>query len=465
MDKQDKLFKIFLLLLFIVLAFVSGWISHSSLNEKVKKSRFDKIKQTKKLRVVLLNSPSTYYIGSNSPEGFEYDLLNSYAKYIGVELDITVVNTVNEALKYIDNPSIDIISASLPKTKSMVKKYNFGPAYLEVHQQMICNRSMIAKGTFPRDVEQLKGLKISITQGTSYNDTIKELKDDGYDINVTLTSSFSTEELLQEVSAHKIDCTIVNSNIYAINQRYYPEIALAFSISGSQQLAWVLAKGSDKLEADMYEWLNQFNQSTKLSALKDHYYSYAYFFNYYDTTMFYKRIKSRLPKYIKYFKRYSKIYGFEWELIAAQSYQESHWNSKAKSFTGVRGLMMLTRHTARLLGIKNRLSPKQSIKGGVRHLNQMLKNIPDKVEGEDKMKFALAAYNVGMGHIQDAMSLAQKINLNQYLWNDLKKVLPLLSQKRYYKTLKHGYARGNEPVRYVEAIYNYKNILQMVNHE
>ena len=152
-------------------------------------------------------------------------------------------------------------------------------------------------------------------------------------------------------------------------------------------------------------------------------------------------------------------------MIAAQSYQESHWNSKAKSFTGVRGLMMLTRHTARLLGIKNRLSPKQSIKGGVRHLNQMLKNIPDKVEGEDKMKFALAAYNVGMGHIQDAMSLAQKINLNQYLWNDLKKVLPLLSQKRYYKTLKHGYARGNEPVRYVEAIYNYKNILQMVNHE
>jgi len=464
MDKYNKSFRVFLFLLFIVLSFASGWISHSSLEKNVKKlSILDEIKKTKKLSVVLLNSPSTYYIGSDGAKGFEYDLLNAYAKHLGVSLEIKVANTIAEAIKLSKDPSVHITSSALAKTKSRKEKFNFGPAYFEVHEQVICNRSMIRSRKFPRDIESLKGLKIMVGDGTSYSDTIEKLQDDGYDINMTLTSNLSTEELLRMVASSEIDCTIADSNIFAINQRYYPEIALAFAISDSQQLAWVLAKDSKELEADMYTWLNEFNQSGKLIALKDHYYSYASFFNYYDTTMFYKRIKSRLPKYEKYFKTYSHKYGFDWTLIAAQSYQESHWNSKAKSFTGVRGLMMLTRNTAKLLGVKNRLSPKQSIKGGVRHLNQMLKNVPKEVVGEDRIKFALGAYNVGMGHIYDARKLAQKMNLNQNIWSDLKKVLPLLSQKRYYKTLRHGYARGNEPVQYVESIYDYKNILQNNN--
>jgi membrane-bound lytic murein transglycosylase F len=122
--------------------------------------------------------------------------------------------------------------------------------------------------------------------------------------------------------------------------------------------------------------------------------------------------------------------------------------------------MMLTRSTAKTLGVKNRLDPEQSIKGGARHLNQMRKYVSKDVLEEDRMKFALAAYNIGLGHIEDAQKLTKKMGLNQNVWNDLKKVLPLLSQKRYYKTLKHGYARGSEPVKYVDSIYDYKDILQ-----
>ncbi|MEN8304505.1 MAG: transglycosylase SLT domain-containing protein, partial [Campylobacterota bacterium] len=153
-------------------------------------------------------------------------------------------------------------------------------------------------------------------------------------------------------------------------------------------------------------------------------------------------------------------YSIPWKLLASISYQESHWNPKAKSHTGVRGLMMLTRRTAKMLGVKNRLDPKQSITGGTRHIKQMIKFVPKEVEGENKLKFALAAYNVGMGHIKDAQILAKRIGLNQNVWSDLKRVLPLLSQKKYYKTLKYGYARGAEPVKYVEAIYDYRNILE-----
>jgi len=176
--------------------------------------------------------------------------------------------------------------------------------------------------------------------------------------------------------------------------------------------------------------------------------------------MFYKRIDSRLPKYKAYFKKFGQLYNIPCSVLAAQSYQESHWNPKARSFTGVRGLMMLTRRTAKVLGVKNRLDPEQSIKGGARHLNQMRKYVPQEVVGEDRMKFALAAYNVGMGHIQDAQKLAKKMGLNQNVWSDLKRALPLLSQKKYYKTLKHGYARGSEPVKYVDSIYDYRDILQ-----
>jgi len=141
------------------------------------------------------------------------------------------------------------------------------------------------------------------------------------------------------------------------------------------------------------------------------------------------------------------------------SYQESHWNPNAKSFTGVRGLMMLTQSTAKMLGVTNRLDPKESIKGGTKHIKHMLKYVPEEVQGDNRLKFALAAYNIGMGHVRDAQKLAVKLGLNKNVWSDLKIVLPLLSKKKYYKTLKYGYARGAEPVKYVEAIYNYREIL------
>jgi len=443
--------------------FAFGWLSHTAYmpGKKIKQmSHLTKIKRKKSLDVVLLNSPSTYYTGIEGPQGFEYDLLKAYSEYLGVTLNIISAHTVQEALELSKNPDIDITSASLTKTPQREKTFNFGPSYYEVQEQVICNRSMRRKSTFPRDVEDLAGLKITVGDGTSYSETLRSLKDDGYDINVTFSKTASTEELFSKVSKHEIDCTIADSNVYALNLRYYPEIAMAFSISGREQLAWLLPKGSDELKSDMYTWLNSFHQKGRMTQLKDHYYSYVLFFDYYNTKMFYKRINSRLPKYKKIFKEAAKRFGIPWTLLASISYQESHWNAKAKSFTGVRGLMMLTRNTAKLLGIKNRLDPKQSIVGGTRHIKQMLKFVDKDVKGENRLKFALAAYNIGLGHIRDAQSLAIEIGLDKNSWRDLKIVLPLLSQKKYYRDLKYGYARGEEPVKYVESIYNYRHILE-----
>jgi len=460
---MDKNIKLILTIFFAVSFFIFGWLSHTAYNPVHRiqpPSVLSKIKKTKVLNVVLLNSPSTYYIGSDGPKGFEYDLLKSYADYLHVDLNITTANTTKEAIQLSKNPNIHITSASLAKTKMREKTFNFGPSYFEVQEQVICSRKMLWDGVFPKDVEDLSGLKIIVGDGTSYRDTITKLQEDGFDINATYTSQYSTEELIEKVAQNEIDCTVADSNIYALNRRYSPNVALAFSISNREQLSWVLKENSKDLEADMYSWLNFYNQSGAMARLKDHYYSFVYFFDYYNTKMFYKRIKSRLPKYQKYFKKYGQRYHIPCSILAAQSYQESHWNPKAKSFTGVRGLMMLTRSTAKVLGVKNRLDPDQSIKGGARHLNQMRKFVSKDVVGDDRMKFALAAYNIGLGHIVDAQKLAKKMNLNQNVWNDLKKVLPLLSQKKYYKHLKHGYARGREPVKYVDSIYDYKDILE-----
>ncbi len=456
-------FKTLLVIFFAGSFFTFGWMSHTAYSpvHKIKKQTLlEKIKLTKKLNVVLLNSPSTYYIGTEGPQGFEYDLLYAYSQSLGVDLNITSANTIKEAVHLSRNPNIHITSASLTKTPKREKKFNFGPSYFEVQEQVICHRGMLRSKKFPRDVENLAGLHLTIGEDTSYSETIKLLQADGFDINATFTSDYSTEELLEKVASHEIDCTLADSNIYALNLRYFTEIAQAFTISGREQLAWVLAPDSKELESDMYSWLNTFNQSGAMSQLKDHYYSYIQFFDYYNTTMFYKRIKSRLPKYKKFFIDASKKYSVPWKLLAAVSYQESHWNPKAKSFTGVKGLMMLTRNTAKLLKIKNRLDPKQSIVGGTRHLKHMLKLVPQDVVGENRLKFALAAYNVGFGHILDARALARKMRLNPSVWSDLKQTLPLLAQKRYYKTLKYGYARGSEPVRYVDSIYNFRDILE-----
>ena len=453
------------ILLLIVLSFSAGWYFSAEMTRKKAlqnkhPSRLEKIKKRKKLNVVLLNSPSSYYIGASGPTGFEYDLVQSYARRLGVDLNITTAHTVKEALSYANDPDIDIISATLTKTKKRKKLYNFGPTYFEVQEQVICNRKLHKEGRFPKDIEDLSDNTIAVGEETSYEETLNNLIDDGFDLNVTVVPDLSTEELLEQVSKGKIDCTVSDSNIYAINLRYYTNLSMAFNISGTEELGWIIPFGANKLEADLYEWINALNQSGKMIELKDHYYSYIFLFDYYDKKMFYKRIKSRLPKYMKYFKAAGKKYHIPWTLLAAQSYQESHWNPRAKSFTGVRGLMMLTRKTAKLLGVRNRLDPKQSVMGGAKHLSQLLKLVPATVEGENRLKYALAAYNIGLGHILDAMKLAGKMGLNPNSWADLKRVLPYLSQKKYYKRLKYGYARGSEPVRYVDGIYDYKDILE-----
>lgn len=180
----------------------------------------------------------------------------------------------------------------------------------------------------------------------------------------------------------------------------------------------------------------------------------------YDVMLFERHLKTRFPRYRGHFKKAAGRHGVDWRLLAAQAYQESHWNRKAKSPTGVRGIMMLTRRTAASLGVKNRLDPVQSINGGAKYLSRLKGRLPEEIGQPDRTFVALAAYNIGLGHVKDARILARRQGRDPNRWQALRSVFPLLTKKQHYKTLRHGYARGHEPVRYVERIRTYRLLLE-----
>ena len=246
----------------------------------------------------------------------------------------------------------------------------------------------------------------------------------------------------------------------AINRRYYPELSVRFDISEPEILAWVLPKSAEGLQDAVNDWFDDIEEDDTLQKLIDKYYGFIEVFDYVDIRSFKRRIYSHLPKYKKYFQQAAKRYMFDWQLLAAMSYQESHWNPYAKSPTGVRGIMMLTLPTANEVKVKSRLNPEQSIWGGARYLRNMAGRLPDAIQEPDRSYMALAAYNVGYGHLMDGRELAKRLNKNPDSWSELAEVLPLLARKHYYKTLTHGYARGYEPVTYVKRIRDYQDILE-----
>ena len=213
------------------------------------------------------------------------------------------------------------------------------------------------------------------------------------------------------------------------------------------------------LQRAINSWLTSEAGRSALTALEQKYYSYIDAFDFVDTRALVRRIDSRLPKYLKLFEAAGRKHKLPPTLLMAQAYQESHWNPKASSPTGVKGIMMLTRRTAKSLGVKNRLDARQAIPAGAQYLAKMRSRFRDDIPEPDRTYLALAAYNIGRAHMHDAQTLARKLGKDPYSWVDLREVLPLLSDKRYYQDLKYGYARGMEPVRYVKRIRNYENII------
>ena len=417
--------------------------------------RLDRILQKKILTVVTRNAPTTWYEGRDGNAGFEYELAKSFAAYLDVELNLVSEDSVSGVLAMIRQGEADIAAAGLTRTAERENGFLFGPAYQEVRQQVVCRRG----GARPKNVEDLANVELMVPANSSYVERLQSLKSSYPDIHWREDKNLNTENLLERVWEKELECTIADSNIVAINRRYFPELSVRFDLGEPESLAWILPLDAPRLRKKIEDWYQVIDNNGELAELKEKYYGYIEVFDYVDTRALTRRIKRVLPKFRPMFEEAEKRYGIDWTLLAAQSYQESHWNPRAKSPTGVRGIMMLTLTTAKEMGIKSRLNAKDNIMGGAKYLSKMQKRLPETITGHDREWMALAAYNVGFGHMRDAFVLAERLEKNPDIWTDVSTVLPLLGQKKYYRTLKHGYARGWEPVRYVKRIRDYQDII------
>jgi membrane-bound lytic murein transglycosylase F len=399
-------------------------------------------------------APTTYYEDRDgNPAGPEYELVQDFARNRHIQVRFQVLESVEEIFEALGEGKGDLAAAGLTLTESRAEMFQVGPEYKRITEVCVCHKD--SKVESPAD---LGGLRLTVVKGSSYEETLLRLKRDQPDLGWSSHDS-STEQLLKEIWDEKIDCTIADSNILEINQRYFPEIEQAFTLGEERSLVWYLPQGSPITHDELERWFVDLRQSGRFEEIENKYYGHIDEFDYYDTRVFLERIDDRLPPYEPLFRKAASESGFPWQLLAAVSYQESHWDPQAVSPTGVRGLFMLTQSTARSLGVTNRLDPQQSVFGGARYLRKMSERIPAFIENPDRLWMALAAYNVGFAHLQDARRLAIDLNRNPNKWHSLKEILPYLTQKKYFGRLRHGYARGYEPVLFVEHVRHYHDIL------
>jgi len=428
-------------------------LSCSSSEQGKTEDLLNKILKKKELVVLTTNQPTTYYIDRDeNPTGPEYDMTRSFAQSLGVATRYIELDSTEAVIDALRKGEGDIAAAGLTITSERQAEFDFGPAYMDVSEYLVCHRD----AAFADDIEDLKGLEIVIPTATSYVDTLYRQYPG---VDWSLNDNLLTPNLLEKVRSKEIECTISDSTIFDISRRYYPEISVKYTLHKGSQLAWMYAKNNPRLDSAINKWFTQYQDSGEYAQIIEKYYGHIDVFDYVDIQKFKRRIKDRLPKYKDMFIKAAKKNGISSALLAAQSYQESHWNPKAKSPTGVRGIMMLTQPVAKSLGVTSRLDAKQNIYAGAKYHAKMKKMFDDNVTEPDRSWLALAAYNVGRGHFRDAQGLAEKLGKNPNLWIDMKEVLPLLSEKEYYKDLTYGYARGNEPVQYVTRIRDYDDIL------
>ena len=413
-----------------------------------------------------MNSPNTYYVsGDNEFAGLDYDLAKLFVKeldndpqYKGSQLQLIVANHIDQVLPAVLSGKADIAAADITITEARKKRINFTIPYHDVQQQVVYNKASGVKP--PKNLKDLAGSSITVPTGTSFAERLTKLSEQEPGLIWDERDDADSEQLITEVALGDIEYTIADSHLIAILQNYHPNLGVTFAIGEPEKIAWALSKNADpKLLKKANAFFTKIKINGTLRNLIDRYHGNAKRLNPLDVKTFLIRSNTLLPKYVHLFKQAQDITGIDWRLLAAISYQESHWDTFSTSPTNVRGLMMLTEATADRMGVTDRLDPKQSIPAGAKYINLMLDTIPDRVPEPDRTHMALASYNIGYAHVEDARVLAQRLKLNPNSWADVKKTLLMLNNPNYYVNAKYGYCGCGQPVIFVESIRSYHNIL------
>lgn len=415
--------------------------------------REQQIRLRGELRVATVNGPTTYYLGTSGPTGFEYELAQVFADRLGVPLTPVVVANAPLAVEEVRRGRADFAAAGLSTGSHYGEGLRYSQPLMSVVPQLVCRADAL-----PTSLDAFEGRLLVVANGAEAGH-LRALRQRHPLLSWEESDQLDAESLLGQVAEGEIDCTVVNSDLVAINLRYYPQLRVGPAVADAQALAWAFsALGDESLYGAAQDFLRRYDTAA-LARLRDRYFGHVEQVDYLGAVALAGHYSSRLPRFREAFIEAGKAFGLDWRLLAAISYQESQWDPQATSPTGVQGLMQLTMATASFMDVADRNDPGQSIWGGARYFRWLLDQLPDSIDEPDRSWLGLAAYNMGLGHLQDAQLLADKRGGDARHWLDVRNALPLLTQTRWNRETRYGYARGYQAVHYVNNVRTYYNML------
>ena len=420
---------------------------------------FDGLETGDDLIVLTRNSPTTYYFDGDQATGFEYELFKQFADARGLKLRVKVAFTLEELIAMLDNREGHFAAAGLTVTPGRSERFLASNAYI-TQQPLVVYKSGLHR---PRDLSDLVDRDIVVLAGSSHVETLARLAEQHPGIAWREIRAADTLELMQLVTEETAELAIIDSVEFRMQQRLYPRLVAALELEAQEDIAWYVpnVEGAETFLEQINDFLAEVQASGSLEQLKERHFGHVEYASRIGSFTFQRKMRAELPQWQPIIEEVAREYRLDWRLLAAVAYQESHWNPKAKSPTGVRGMMMITLATARDLGIKDRLNPRQSLRGGARFIRNLLRRLPDDIDEPDRTWMALAAYNIGMGHLEDARILTQRNGLDPHVWQDVRAHLPQLQNPDIYPTTRFGFARGEEAVTYVDNIRHYYSVLQL----
>jgi membrane-bound lytic murein transglycosylase F len=386
---------------------------------------------------------------------FERELAQLFAGRLNAALEIIPMpqDKVSSALR---KHKAHLAAASL-RSGTNISGLHFGPSYQSLRELVVCNRD----NKSPKKLAGLEGVKLAVVAGSAQEQALREAQGKLPALQWQARQKLTVQGLLEEVAEGGLDCAVANELQFADARNYHPNLAASLDIAQPSKLAWGFPGDADPgLLEQVQIFFADIRQDGTLRRLLDRYYGHSERLGMMDAATFISRRNTVLPRYRHLFEEAARLTGEDWQLLAALAYQESQWDPLATSATNVRGMMMLTEDTADRMKVKNRLDARESVIAGAKYLVMLKEQMPDRIPEPDRTWLALAAYNQGYGHLEDARILTKRAGLNPDSWADVKKWMPLLNRLEYYETLKHGYARGGEAVILAESIRSYYDMLK-----
>ena len=448
-------FKTFPLVFFFFTLLLSAVLLISG---SIKVDPLDRVLAQGSLSVGLRSSPAVYYEHREGHAGFEYELVRAFAEHLGVQLRIHVVDTQPELEALLKQGKVDLVAGGMGLTANLQERFTLTRPLLETDQMVVYRR-----GTFrPRSWKDLETDKdLAVVAASRQAELLRQQQTHYPELSWIETEELAVTDLLKLVQDGELDYALVSAQDFNLNRFFFPRVGVAFDAGATSSLVWMLPKEAEtsQLTSIANGFLQFADEQGHIEEVRERYYRHEKHLEYVGAPLFLRHVRNRLPQYEEHFKKAAQEQELDWLLLAAVGFQESHWRANAVSPTGVRGLMMLTLRTAGELGV-NRLDPYESIEGGARYLRHLYNRVPKQIQGPDRLYMALAAYNVGFGHLEDARRITQRQGHDPNRWDDVARHLPLLTQRQWYSQTRFGYARGNEPVVYVRNIRRYLEILE-----